>query len=150
MEAGKSLLDTYYQAQTELEKLIVSKEYPKETLLKLQEVRYRISVIETFRMFCLTAPVSCDPNALGYHYQMVTCFVQMLLQERKFGLLADERGEKARTTAEASLVIIARDSMNRVAAFNVQEQNQYKANVISRISAILPAWIQYRNTYVEI
>ena len=57
---------------------------------------------------------------------------------------------KARETAETSLAIIAGDSIKRIAAFDVQEQNRYKANVLCRINAILPAWIQYRNTYIEV
>ena len=148
MAAERSLLDTYYKKQTELEEQMTSKEYPKEILLQMQELRYRISVLETFKMFCMSVPESCDPKVLDYHYQMMAFFVQMLLKERKFGLLADERGEKARSTAEDSLTAITRDSMKRIAIFDVQ--NQYKANVLNRISAILPAWIQYRNTYVKV
>lgn len=148
MADGRSLLDTYYKKQEELEEQIVSKECTEEVLLMMQELRYRISVLETFKMFCLTAPENCEQKLLDYHYQMVACFVQMLLKERKFGLLADERGMKARETAETSLSIIAGDSIKRIAMFDVE--NQYKSNVLSRVSAILPAWIQYRNTYVEI
>ena len=49
---------------------------PLEKVIEMQEVNYRICVLETFESFCKTAPITTDNKAMGYHYQLVDAYVR--------------------------------------------------------------------------
>lgn len=76
---------------------------PLDELLFVQELNYRISVLETFQNFCKTAPVTTDTRVMSFHYQLVDAYTRFLMNERKFGLKTDENGQKKRETAFSAI-----------------------------------------------
>ena len=138
------LRQSAWTAQIEAGKL------PPELLLSVQELNYRIGVIETFQSFCKTAPVTTDGKVLCFHYQLVDAYIQLLLAERKFGVKTDEAGMKRRQTAETSLQRVVQDKRKQFSSFKASTPEQYKNTVLKMINTFLPIWMQFRETYVQI
>lgn len=119
------LLDQYLQKQAELRDQIAANALPGDSLLVMQEVNYRICVLEIFRDYCLTAPQTMDPRVMGFHYQLVDANIQFLASERKFGLRVDEHGKKKRETAEESLNRVIADQRKRFSNYRPATQGQF-------------------------
>lgn len=145
-----TLLDQYREKQNRFRSQIAENSLPLEDLLVMQELNYRICVLETFQSFCKSAPITMDTKVMGYHFQMVDAYVRFILNERKFGLKADAEGQKRRETARESLERVVQDGRKRFTSFSAGTQEQYKKSISSFSNAILPVWMQYRNTYVNI
>ena len=145
-----NLLDQYLKKQQELSLQIKADSLPQESLIVFQELNYRICVLETFKTFCKTAPVTTDTNVMVYHYQIVDAYIRFLGAERKFGLKADAEGQAKRETAAAALERVIQDGRKRFASFKADTQDQYRDCIGSLISTVLPVWVQYRNTYINI
>ncbi len=106
--------------------------------------------METFQTFCKAAPLTADTKVLVNHYQLVNLSICNLLTERKFGTKTDDNGKKKRETAALSLDKVVKDNQKRFASFAAQTQNQYKTSITNYINAVLPVWVQYRDTYVKL
>lgn len=145
-----TLLDQYREKQNRFRSQIAENSLPLEDLLVMQELNYRICVLETFQSFCKSAPITMDTKVMGYHFQMVDAYVRFILNERKFGLKADAEGQKRRETARESLERVVQDGRKLFTSFSAGTQEQYKKSISSFSNAILPVWMQYRNTYVNI
>lgn len=145
-----TLLDQYREKQNRFRSQIAENSLPLEDLLVMQELNYRICVLETFQSFCKSAPITMDTKVMGYHFQIVDAYVRFILNERKFGLKADAEGQKRRETAKESLERVVQDGRKRFTSFSAGTQEQYKKSISSFSNAILPVWMQYRNTYVNI
>lgn len=145
-----TLLDQYREKQNEFRSQIAENSLPLENLLVMQELNYRICVLETFQSFCKSAPITMDTKVMSYHFQMVDAYVRFILNERKFGLKADADGQKRRETARESLERVVQDGRKRFGGFSAGTQEQYKKCISTFCNAILPVWMQYRNTYVNI
>lgn len=145
-----TLLNQYLTKQEELQSQIAADSMPLDSLVILQELNYRICVLKTMQSFCQTAPVTTEAKPIGFHYQLVDAYVRFLISERKFGLRTDEAGAKKRETAAAALERIFTDNRKRFASFQIANQSQYKNSIGNMVQTILPAWIQYRNTYINI
>lgn len=145
-----TLLSQYFTKQKELQSQITADSLPLDSLLVLQELNYRISVLKTMQAFCQTAPITTDLSVMGYHYQMVEYYTRHLLSERKFGSKADDAMLKKRETAATALTSIFEDCRKRFSSFKVNNQNQYRTCIGNMVNTILPAWVQYRNTYINI
>jgi hypothetical protein len=116
-----------------------------------QELLYRIEVLEACQMFMNTAPHSAEPSALIWHYQMVDAYIQNLTMERRFGNAANEQLQQQRETAHKNLSHIIQDYRTRFGSFNSKGDADFYKEVISKIiTTILPVWIQYRQTFIEI
>ena len=118
-------------------------------LLALQELNYRISVLQTMQVYCKTAPVSTDVNALGFHYQLVSASLRFLLSERRFGLKPDEKLARQRETAAASLEKIFSDQNRRFQSFKPTAPELYRKSLQEMVNTVLPAWIAYRTSYIN-
>ena len=145
-----TILEQYLQKQEEIHSQIAANSLPMDSLLIMQEVNYRICVLETLRTFCQSAPVTLDTRVMGYHYQMVNAYVRFLLNERKFGPKTDDEGQKKRETSMTSLEQVVNDSSRKFASFKATAQEQYKRCVCDMVNTVLPVWIQYRNTYINL
>lgn len=143
LESCKTKRDTYVSQ-------IIEGCLPLDELLFVQELNYRISVLETFQNFCKTAPVTTDTRVMSFHYQLVDAYTRFLMNERKFGLKTDENGQKKRETAFSALERVIQDTRKRFSSFVPGTQDQYKKSIIQLVNTILPVWLQYRNTYIEI
>ena len=116
-----------------------------------QELLYRIEVLEACQMFAKTAPQSLDTKDLFWHYQMVDAYFQCLTTERRYGTDADENLKKQRETAHSNLLRIIQDYRKRLSSFTSgTDAGCYKKTITNVIQTVLPAWVQYRQTYIEI
>ncbi len=145
-----SVLQTYREKQTEIYHSISANTLPTREVVRMQELNYRICVLETFQALCKSAPMSLDAKELGYHFQMVDAYVRFVLTERRFGPKTDENGQKKRDTALASFEKVVKDGRKRFSSFAPSKPEQYKTSVSQYVNAVLPVWMQYRNTYINL
>ncbi len=145
-----TILDKYREKRTAVWSQIAENSLPLEELLQMQELNYRICVLETFQAFCKSAPVTMDTRVMGYHFQLVDAYVRFILTERRFGPKIDADGKKKQETALTSFASVAQDGRKRFSSFAAGTQEQYKACISQYINTILPVWMQYRNTYTNI
>lgn len=143
-------LETYRQKQNELLAQIDGQRTQPNTMLLLQEVKYRICVLETFQSFLKTAPVTTDVKPILYHYQMLDAYVRFIESERRFGTATDAEGRKKRETAAATLGNVVQDNRKRFSGFHATAPEQYKGAIGALINTVLPVWVQLRDTYIKI
>lgn len=145
-----TILEQYKEAQNVIRSKAAENSLMLEDLLIMQELNYRICVLETFQTLCKAAPVTMDTNALGYHFQLVDAYVEFILHERRFGARTDAEGLKKRETALISFERIVQDGRKRFSSFLPKTNEQYQRSVSQYINTILPAWMQYRNAYINL
>ncbi|NBJ90182.1 hypothetical protein [Acutalibacter sp. 1XD8-36] len=145
-----SALQIYKKKQAELNAKIASHTLLPQDSLAMQELNYRIGVLETFQAFVKGAPMALDPKPLTYHYQLVDASVGFILTEHKFGPKADENGKKRRETALNSLGKAVSDGRKRFSSFKPSRPEQYSETVSKYINTIMPLWVQYRDTYINL
>lgn len=144
------LIESYKNKQAELQQKIVSKELKLDFLPVIQELNYRVFVLETLQSFCKTAPVTLDKKALSYHYQLMSASLRSLVGERRFGLQTDDESKQKRVTAATSLENVVSDGLQRFKTFEPVMPEDYKNRIYGLINAVLTVWVLYRNTYVNI
>ena len=117
-----------------------------------QELLYRIEVLETCQMFVKTAPNSVDLDMLVPHYQMIDAYIQSLTLERRYGLnTSNEEIKKLRNTAYNSLNLVIESYRKHFESFTPENDTGcYRKIITSVIQTVLPVWIQYRQTYIDI
>ena len=98
--------------------------------------------------FVKTAPVTNDLKVMSYHYQVVDALFTCLIQERQFGLPADEAMRKQRATALSNLQTVVNSFRKQFQSFKPAVPEAYRAAVTKMVNTILPAWLQYRFTYI--
>ena len=131
-------------------------EYMKKSKLSLQhvwyyqELAYRISVLEVFQTFLLAAPESVDTKILVPHFQLYEAYVLCLLNERKIGRTDNEDLVKQQQTALGNLQRIYESNKSKFSRYAPRSADQYHGDIENFTNTILPAWIQYRNTLLEI
>lgn len=86
----------------------------------------------------------------AYHFQMVNAYVKFVLNERRFGPKTDADGQKKRETALASFERVVQDGKKRFTSFSAGTNEQYKKSISQYVNTILPVWMQYRNTYINL
>lgn len=145
-----TILDQYREKQNEIRSKAAENSLMLEELLTMQELNYRICVLETFQTFCKSAPITMDTKAMGYHFQMVNAYVKFVLNERRFGPKTDADGQKKRETALASFERVVQDGKKRFTSFSAGTNEQYKKSISQYVNTILPVWMQYRNTYINL
>ena len=141
-------LEQYYQMKQQLTAKIDNGTLNVDQLLGYQELLYRISVLEACMGFVKTAPVTTSIGMLGYHYQVVEAFFGNLVQERQIGMPADEHLRNQRGTALGNLQTVFKSFQKQFKSFQPDKAEAYRAAVTKMINTILPAWLQYRCTYV--
>lgn len=62
----------------------------------------------------------------------------------------DVEGQKKREAALAAVERVVQDGRRRFSSFKADTQDQYRKTINAFISAVLPVWVQYRNTYVNV
>lgn len=147
---SKNILVQYIAKRDELSSQISADSLPLDSLVMYQELNYRIDVLETCKAFCRTAPQTTELKVLGYHYQLTETILRALITERRFGFRADEEGQKKRDAALNAVERVIQDGRRRFGSFKADRQDQYQKTIDAFISAVMPVWVQYRNTYVNI
>ena len=115
-----------------------------------QELLYRIQVLETCQLLCKTAPVTTDTRELVGHYQLVDAVLFCAEKEHAFGAPVQEQGKARRKAAGENLAKIVADCRKRFSSFRASTPDQYRQSVSALFGTVLPAWLQWRNTYVPI
>lgn len=145
-----NLLNEYHQKQEDIKKQITEGVLPVDSLLAMQELNYRVYVLETLQTFCKTAPVTEEVTVMSIHFQVLFAFICALLKEHTIGVKADEARKKKRETVKGNLETIIQDSRRQFQNFQMTTPDHYKRSVSSMINTILSAWLQYRSTYMEL
>jgi hypothetical protein len=145
-----TLLEKYQALKNGFDATLSSAEPQPSQIWQHQELLYRIAALDTFRIFAVTAPKSVDMNALVAHYRMVDAHIHHLTQERRYENSADDAVRKQRETAHGSLLKVVQDYRRRFGSFAPGNDMQYQADIRNAIGTVVSAWIQYRNTYIEI
>ena len=120
-----TILEQYRERQNNIRAQLAANSLPPEEILLMQEINYRICVLETFEAFCKSAPVTMDTRVMGFHFQIVDAYVRFALNERKFGPKVDAVGQKKRETAYQSFEQVALDGRKRFSSFSAGTQDQY-------------------------
>ena len=145
-----TVLEKYCKQRENMNAEIAQGNFTVEKLLVYQELLYRINVLETCMNFCKTAPVTPDLRALTDHYQLLDAFIQCMLLERRLGPAGDESVKKQRETGFANLENVVATFRKQFASFMATAPDSYRNTISSMVTTILPAWLAYRNTYVNV
>lgn len=145
-----TILEQYRDQQNTIRSQLGAGSLSQNDLLSMQEINYRICVLETFESFCKSAPITLDTKEMGLHFQVVDAYVRFTLNERKLGPKTDAEGQKKRETAYLSFEQVAADGRKRFSSFSASTKDQYKNSINNYIRTILPMWVQYRNTYINL
>lgn len=121
-----------------------------EDIWVFQELLYRIEVLQVCQTLLMDAPVGKEMSSMFCHYQLTDAYIENLKLERRLGLHADQEIQKQRDTALQNLCRIANDYRKRFSSFSPAKEDQYKAEIGKVIKTFLPAWISYRNKYINI
>ena len=141
-------LEQYYQMKQQLTAKIENGTINVDQVLGYQELLYRISVLEACMSFVKTAPVTTSIGMLGYHYKVVEAFFGNLVQERQIGMPADEHLRNQRGTALGNLQTVFKSFQKQFKSFQPDKPEAYRVAITKMINTILPAWLQYRYTYI--
>ena len=134
------LIEKYYERREAFRSQVAENSLPPDDLILVQELDYRISILETFQTFCKAAPLTTDTKVLVNHYQLVNLCICNLLTERKFGTKTDDNGKKKRETSALSLDKVVKDNQKRFASFAAHFSHiipftcAVKVNVVSSAS----------------
>lgn len=145
-----TILEQYYELGKKLQMSIDAKQFNNKDLPLVQELNYRIDVLKVFEIFCKTAPVTTNLAEIAYHYQMVNAHLCGLLTERRFGPKKNEEGQKRQRASYDALESVITEGKKRFSSAKVNTSEQYKQDISQVIRTVLPAWVQYRNSFVEI
>ena len=145
-----TVLEKYCKQRENMNAEIAQGAFTVEKLLVYQELLYRINVLETCMNFCKTAPVTPDLRALTDHYQLLDAFIQCMLLERRLGPAGDESVKRQRETGFANLENVVASFRKQFASFAPTAPDAYRNAIHNMVGTILPAWVAYRNTYVNL
>ena len=145
-----TVLEKYCKQRENMNAEIAQGAFTVEKLLVYQELLYRINVLETCMNFCKTAPVTPDLRALTDHYQLLDAFIQCMLLERRLGPAGDESVKRQRETGFANLENVVASFRKQFTSFVPTAPDAYRNAIHNMVGTILPAWVAYRNTYVNL
>jgi hypothetical protein len=146
-----TLLDCYRKQKSLLETGMQNAKLAPNGLWQYQELLYRIEVLETCQILTKSAPESAEMKNLLGHYQVTDAYIENLKTERKCGLGVGEDLQKKRDTAYNSLCKVIQDYRDSLRSFSPGNDTSYYGKMITKvIMTLIPVWVQYRQTYVEI
>lgn len=145
-----SILAQLQKKQADIKAQIAANSLPLDELLVMQELNYRIGVIETFQALVKTAPLSTDTSVLRQHYCILDVSLRYLLKDHKFGVVTDDNGKKRRETAEKAVEDVILANQKKFSSFVAETQDQYKRYVSECANTVLLMWVQFRDTYITI
>lgn len=144
------LIDKYIAAKKALEEKLAKANSDIQQMVELQELNYRIDVLDTVKLMCMTAPISKDGKLLSHHYALASAYIRFLPKERQFGNKADEELKNKRETANEALQRVIEDGCRRFSSFKAETEDTYKKLLNEFVSNVLTIWVQYRNTYIKV
>ena len=145
-----AILEEYITKLDELHSTLSAGSFIAEDLAKVQELEYRVCVLETLKYFCKAAPVATDLKKLRSHYSLLGAYFQFLKEERKYGTRTDADGQKQREEGARAFAKVLQDTSRQFASFKPTAQDLYKKSISQLICTVLAVWIRYRETYIKI
>lgn len=115
-----------------------------------QELKYRISTLETLNAIGACTPVTVDKKSISLHYEITALLLKNLIDERCTGSRTDEEGKKKRETAKNTLLSVYNSGTNRSRNLIVDSDQAYKKYISEFVNAFIPVWIQFRDTLFKI
>ena len=145
------LIEQYQKSGKLLEEQLLGGECSLKKVVDVQELKYRVSVLSTMRTFENSAPIGGETEDVNFHFRILTKFVGLLIAERRTGRKVDEVGQKKRETALEVLENIFESKKEEFEESDFEEKaGSYAKFVQGFLCAIVPAWAQYRDTYVDV
>lgn len=144
------ILDIYKEKQNIVEQAVNQNMLPLSDLERVQELRYRIGVIEALRIYCKTAPVTDNVKTMVEHFTQVFNYLRGLQNEHTVQESTDEAVTNTRNTAKAALADAYNGIANTMSSFKMTSNEYYKETVIKMINGFIPVWLQYRDTLILI
>lgn len=144
------LIDKYISDKKALEEKLASPKCDIQQMVELQELNYRINVLDTVKYICSTAPLSKDGKVLSHHFALASAYIRFLPKERQFGNKADEELKNKRDTANEALLRVIEDGCKRFSSIKIDAEDTYKKLLGDVVSNVLTIRVQYRNTYVKV
>lgn len=144
------ILDIYKEKQNIVEQAVKQNMLPLSDLERVQELRYRIGVIEALRIYCLTAPVTDNIETMLKHFNQVFDYLGGLEKEHLVKDSKDDAINNARKTAKSALGDSYKGIANVFGHFKATSQNSYKEQIINVINGFIPVWLQYRDSLIPI
>ena len=145
-----TILEQYQQKRESYRSQIAADSFPPDELMNLQEMNYRICVLETFQSMLRVIPITTDLQVIAKHFQVVYFYMELLLKERKFGPKMNEVQKQKRDTALTSLETVVHDGKERFMSFTAPSLDSYKKSIEKYCNTVLPMWMQYRETYISL
>ena len=102
------------------------------------------------QMYLRSAPITREVPCLQGHYMMLDAYVQNLARERRYGPNRGPDTQKERDAAQVNLERVIQDYRKRFTGFQPAEPEAYQKEIGRVITTLLPAWLQYRNTFVPL
>ena len=143
-------LETYLDLKSKMDEAAKNGKLKPNEVLALQEVNYRIDVLQTFKAFCNTAPVTDNKEALCFHFTLTQKYIENVISERKIGIKGDDKLKEKRQTAEASLRKVVNDGVRKFRSYAPSTKEKYRRDVCDYIVNVLSVWFPYRDQYVAI
>lgn len=145
-----TVLETYYGLRNELEQRMAQAPITATDLWYYGEIVYRVGVLETCQMYLRSAPASVNITELLGHYQMLDAYVQSIALERRYGPDRGPDTQKEREAAKTNLGRVIQDYRKRFSNFSPAAAEAYRNEINRVITTLLPAWLQFRNTFVPL
>jgi hypothetical protein len=147
-----TLLENYTKMKNSFESGEQTTVADENKIWRQQEIIYRIGVLETFQMFLSSVPRSVEVSDLLGHFHIFDAYIQVLSAERRYVKKGANREMQMQCeTAYSSLMKVISDYKKRFSSFAPGINADHYKNLIGQIiQIILPAWVQYRQTYIEI
>ncbi len=145
-----SLMSQYTEILNKYNEQLSANCLPPDSWAKMQETTYRLEVLSTFKMYRQTAPITTDKQLMSYHFQLLDIFIGFVSTERRFAPTSNDDANKTRQTAGDMFAKVIQDGRRQFKSFVAKSDQHYKNSVLKYIDTILCAWIQYRNTYINI
>lgn len=145
-----TILEQYQKKSEDYQSQIAASSFPPDELMALQEMNYRMCVLQTVQAMLRVAPITTDLQVIADHFLVVCCYMDMLTKERKFGPKMDDAQKQKRDTALNALEQVVQDGKKRFMSFRAPNQDIYKSSIKNYCNAVLSMWMQYRDTYIKI
>lgn len=121
----------------------------QDTLMELQELQYRIFVLETFAAMANKAPIPENSAKAVAYFQVVSLFLDSLTFDHRLGQLKSPEEKSAFKTALSSLKEVIADKKRRFPAYNQAHASEYPKYILEMLATISNVWLQYRHTLVQ-
>ena len=148
--AKKTMLEHYIDQKTSAMTIMREKAPNLPQAWYFQELVYRIGVLETIQAYTKSAPFSADAKVLATHYQLFEAYLLSLISERKVTMATQKEVKEMQETALKNMNVIFTSDKARFAHYAPRTPEQYQTDIERFANTFLPAWVQYRNTLVEI